>query len=125
MILVLFGPPGSGKGTQAKLLSERFKVPHISLGDLLREAVRDKTKVGKLAAKYLDKGLLVPDEVVNELARERYAKPDCQSGFILDGYPRTIAQAEFLGQVDKVIYLKIPLSEAIKRLSERRSCERC
>ena len=125
--------PGAGKGTQGKLLHELFGIPHISTGDIFREAMRDCTETGKVAKMYVDKGELVPDEVVTDMVRERLGKGDCQKGFILDGYPRTVTQASSLddmcGEWDRKItaVLQFTLSgeEAIKRLTARRSCRSC
>src|SRR5437879_13603354 len=96
MIRVFMGPPGAGKGTHAELFHERYEIPHISTGDILREAVRDQTDVGRRAWEYMQRGDLVPDEIVDEIVRRRLAEPDCARGFILDGYPRTLGQAEAL-----------------------------
>ena len=96
MNLILLGGPGAGKGTQAKLIVEEYKIPQISTGDMLREAVKQGTELGKKAKEYMDKGELVPDEIVIGIVRERIKQPDCEKGFILDGFPRTIAQAEAL-----------------------------
>ena len=96
MRLILLGPPGSGKGTQAKMLQEKFNIPKISTGDILRAAVEDNTDLGKQAKSFMDKGELVPDEIVIGLIKERIVEPDCEAGYILDGFPRTILQAEKL-----------------------------
>ena len=133
MRLVLLGPPGAGKGTQAKVLSEEFKIPHISTGDILREAVRDKTAIGNKAKEFMDRGELVPDDIVIEIMGQRLIKPDCQKGFILDGFPRTQAQAKALDEtlvrlrcpVDLVIYFKTSIDTIIGRLSGRRVCRDC
>ncbi|MFH1826350.1 MAG: adenylate kinase [bacterium] len=129
MILAFFGPPGSGKGTQAKMLAEKLKIPHISLGDLLRAEIRQETEIGKRIKQVMTTGLLVPDEITNELTRQRTTKPDCSDGFILDGYPRSEIQAEAMEampfSVDKVLYFKINEDEVVKRLSGRRSCKAC
>jgi len=130
---VFLGPPASGKGTQAKLLSERLKVPHISLGDILREAVRAGTDEGNRAKSFMDAGKLVPDELTISLAKERFARSDCKNGFIVDGFPRTLKQAEafesILGEcgieLSSVIYITIPVDVAVSRLSGRRSCKKC
>jgi adenylate kinase len=130
---VFAGPPGSGKGTQAKLLAPKLKVPHISLGDLLREAVRNRTKVGEIAKSYLDAGKLVPDSVAIDVAEEAVKKDECRNGFVIDGFPRTLEQAvlfdELLGRLKfnlaKVLYIDIPLDEILKRLTGRRSCRKC
>ncbi len=133
MRLVLLGPPGAGKGTQAKVLSKEYKIPHISTGDILREAVKAQTPIGLKAKVYMDKGELVPDEVVIEMVAQRVAKPDCEKGFMLDGFPRTAAQAKALDAtltklkrpVDLVIYFKTSVGTIIQRLSGRRVCRIC
>lgn len=132
MRVVLFGPPGSGKGTQASLLSEKYGAEHISTGDALREAVARKTEVGLRAKSYMDKGELVPDDVVIAIAKEKLASVG-ESGFILDGFPRTIAQAEALDTaladlgkpLDAVVNLRVENGEIIRRLSGRRVCPNC
>ncbi len=133
MNLIMLGPPGSGKGTQAKRLTERFGIPQISTGDILREAVKEGTPLGKEAKRYMDEGKLVPDEVVVGIVRERLKEPDCEKGFILDGFPRTVAQAEALDQIleemgrkiDHVIDIEVSEDELLKRLTGRRTCKRC
>lgn len=133
MRLVIFGPPGAGKGTQAKLLSERLGVPHIATGDMLREAVKAGTRLGGLAKKYMDEGRLVPDEVVIGMVEERLRQPDCSKGFILDGFPRTIEQAEALDseleklglKLDAVLNLEVGDEEVVKRIALRRTCRSC
>jgi len=132
-VFVFAGPPGSGKGTQAKLLAPKLKVPHISLGDLLREAVRSGSKVGEIAKNYLDAGKLVPDQVAIDVAEEAVSKKECRNGFVIDGFPRTLEQAvlfdKSLGKLKfnlkKVLYIDIPLEEILKRLTGRRSCRKC
>jgi adenylate kinase len=133
MRIILFGPPGSGKGTQAKLLAEKFHVPHISTGDLLREAVIKKTALGLKAKGYLDAGALVPDDVMIGLIREVITAGSAKNGFILDGFPRTIPQAEELDRLfedvgiglDAVISLRVEHDEVIRRLTDRRVCRSC
>ncbi len=133
MRLVLLGPPGAGKGTQAKVLSDEFKIPHISTGDILRDAVKGKTPIGIKAKGYMDRGELVPDGIVIEIVAQRIAKPDCRKGFILDGFPRTRAQAEALDKtlgelkcpIDLTIYFKTSVDTIISRLSGRRVCKNC
>jgi adenylate kinase len=124
MRIMLLGSPGSGKGTQAKFITERFGIPQISTGDMLRAAVREGTPLGKEVKKIMDAGQLVPDDIMLRLIRERIAQPDCQRGFLLDGFPRTIAQAEGLQQMgvalDHVIEIAVDDEEIIKRLSGRR-----
>jgi len=132
-ILVFLGPPGSGKGTQAKFLADRLKIPQIALGDILRDEVRKQTAVGQRAKEFMDAGRLVPDELTIELARKRIEQDDCQAGFIFDGFPRSQIQAEALDKMmaekkltlDKVVYFSIPEEEVVKRLSGRRSCKDC
>jgi adenylate kinase len=132
--LVLLGPPGAGKGTQARMLEKRLGVPQVASGDLLRAAVRKRTPLGLEAKRYMDKGALVPDELVLKLIEERLQQPDAASGFILDGFPRTAAQAETLTamlqasgsrQLDKVIAIIVPDDEIVKRISGRRTCKNC
>ncbi len=133
MRLVLLGPPGAGKGTQARLLEAQLKAPQIASGDLLRTAVRNRTALGAEAKSYMDKGALVPDELVLKLIEEHLNQRGAQSGFILDGFPRTVAQAEALARMletrkerlDKVIALIVPNEEIIKRISGRRTCRNC
>jgi len=130
---ILLGPPGSGKGTQAKRLIEKYDIPQISTGDLLREAVKNGTELGKEAKQFMDAGKLVPDEVVIGMVKERLQKDDAQKGFILDGFPRTVPQAEELDKVlegmgkkiDKVINIEVPDEEVVERLSGRRTCKDC
>jgi len=128
MNIVLIGPPGIGKGTAAVKLSKRLNVPHIATGDMLRENVADKTKLGLKAYSYMDKGGLVPDDLVIEMMKERLQKDDCKDGFILDGFPRTINQAEEIGKVtkiDRVVNIQASDKIIIERLSKRRVCEKC
>jgi adenylate kinase len=128
--IVLLGPPGVGKGTQAKLLAEHLKLAHISSGDLFRENLKSQTELGRLAQTYMSKGELVPDDVTIAMIRERLTRPDCQAGAILDGFPRTTAQAdalekmlkEFGGKVDKVPYVTAPEKVLVERLSGRWTC---
>lgn len=133
MMLILLGAPGSGKGTQAKFLVERYSIPQISTGDILREEVKAGTILGLKAKEYMDKGALVPDEVVIDMVEFRIKKDDCKRGFILDGFPRTVAQAEALerslermGQaIDRVLLVDVDEEELVKRLTGRRVCEIC
>lgn len=129
MNVILLGPPGVGKGTAAKRMVEVYGVPQISTGDLLREAVKNQTDLGLKAKKYMDAGELVPDDLVIGLLKERVAKEDCRKGFILDGFPRTIPQAESLDasgiRIDVVVNLHADESVIIERLSGRRDCPKC
>ncbi|MBU5615476.1 adenylate kinase [Geomonas azotofigens] len=133
MNLILLGPPGVGKGTQAKLLIDRFGIPQISTGDILRAAVKELTPMGIKAKGFMDSGALVPDEVVIGIVEERLAQPDCLKGFILDGFPRTVPQADALSQVlsgigkkiDHVVSLSVNKDELLKRLTGRRACSKC
>lgn len=129
MRLILLGAPGAGKGTQGEIISERYEIPTISTGNVLREAIRQGTPLGLEAKELIDKGQLVPDEVVNEIVRARIAEDDCKNGFILDGYPRTLAQAQALDKmgsdIDKVLCLHVPDEVILARLGGRRVCESC
>ncbi len=130
--LLLFGPPGSGKGTQAVLLADALKVPHVSTGDMFRQNVKDGTELGKQVKQIMDSGQLVPDALVNSMVSERLGRPDCASGFILDGYPRTAAQAAMLdcvlrstGMAKVVVSLLVDYNVIIERITARRSCPVC
>jgi adenylate kinase len=133
MRVILFGPPGSGKGTQAKLVGQKFHIPHISTGDLLREAVTKQRPLGKQAKGYLDAGMLVPDDVMIGLIREVVTVGAGKDGFILDGFPRTIPQAEALDKLfeelhirlDGVISLRVDHDEVVRRLTDRKVCRSC
>jgi len=133
MRLIFLGPPGCGKGTQAQRIVEKHRIPQISTGDLLRQAVREKTKLGREAKNFMDRGELVPDQVVVGMVQERLLANDCKGGFLLDGFPRTVAQAEALDQslrdmklkLDAVISIEVPDSEVVKRLAGRRTCRKC
>jgi len=133
MNLVFLGPPGSGKGTQAKRLAEKLSLPHISVGDLLRIEVQQGTVTGKNIKAIMEAGNLVPDEVTIELTRNRIIQPDCSKGFILDGFPRNVVQAEALDAMlekekivlSKVVYFDIAKDQIVARLSGRRSCRKC
>lgn len=128
MKLILFGPPGSGKGTQAQLIKERHGIPHISTGDLFRKNISEGTELGKLAQTYMNKGELVPDDVTIKMLKERLQQPDCKDGFLIDGFPRNIPQAEVLDQltdIDIAILINQTDEVIIPRLSGRRSCPMC
>lgn len=133
MRLVLLGPPGAGKGTQATGVATRFGMPHVSTGDMLRFAVAWETEIGQRAKSYMEAGELVPDEIVLELIRLRLAQPDAAEGFVLDGFPRTIPQAEALEQLladigqrlEHVVVLDVPDEVIVLRISQRRSCPTC
>ena len=133
MYLVLLGPPGAGKGTQAERLEEALKLPHVASGDLFRENLRNETELGLLAKTYMDKGELVPDDVTIAMVRDRLQRPDCDLGAILDGFPRTQPQAESLDsmlsdmgrQLDSVLYIAAPDEELVRRLSGRWICRQC
>ena len=130
MKLVIFGPPGSGKGTQAAYLKERFQIPVVSTGDILRQEVRDQSELGRNAKAYMDRGDLVPDEVIVEMIRKRLKEPDTRNGFLLDGFPRNLTQAEELDEMmnsmglrfDKVLYLNVPEEVLVHRLAGRWIC---
>lgn len=133
MNLILLGAPGVGKGTQAKLLMKRYQIPQISTGDILREAVREQTPLGSKAHDFMNRGLLVPDEIVIGIIEDRLQAQDCSRGFILDGFPRTIPQAESLGEVmnklnmklDHVVNFELDEETLIKRLAGRQTCQGC
>ena len=133
MRLLLIGPPGGGKGTQAKYLIDNFLIPQISTGDMLRENVRNKTSLGKEAQTFMKSGELVPDSVILDMMKKRLAEQDCRNGYILDGFPRTIPQAEGLDflldnlnqKLDQVVVMDVPDNLIITRLSNRRSCKEC
>ncbi|TLM66097.1 MAG: adenylate kinase [Deltaproteobacteria bacterium] len=133
MKLILLGPPGAGKGTQAKMLTDRFRIPQIATGDILRGAVQAGTALGLQAKSFMDAGALVPDEVVIGIVRERLQQEDCSAGFILDGFPRTVAQADALQatlaglnrRLDRVISLTVDADALVERLTGRRTCRNC
>jgi adenylate kinase len=131
--LVLLGPPGAGKGTQARALGALWSIPQVASGDLLRAVVREDSELGREAASYMDRGQLVPDELVLKLIAERLRKKDARNGFILDGFPRNVSQAEALSaglhkagvKLDKVVAVIVPDEEIVKRISGRRTCRKC
>ena len=133
MYLVLLGPPGSGKGTQAERLKEQLGLPHVASGDLFRENIGNETELGLLAKGYMDRGQLVPDDVTIAMVRERLQQPDCDDGVILDGFPRTLAQAQALDKMlastgralAGVLYINLPNEETVRRLSGRWICGQC
>lgn len=133
MNIIFLGPPGSGKGTQAKILVEKYEIPQISTGDMLREHVAKGTDLGLKAKEYMEKGQLVPDEIILDMVKQRLSQSDAQKGFILDGFPRTVAQAEALDKIlepmgkkiEYVLALIVPDEELIIRLTGRRTCKNC
>ncbi|MFC4559649.1 adenylate kinase [Virgibacillus kekensis] len=133
MNLILMGLPGAGKGTQAEKINEKYQIPHISTGDMFRLAIKEGTELGKQAKAYMDQGDLVPDEVTIGIVKERLSKDDCKNGFLLDGFPRTIAQAEALQSllsdmkesIDCVLHVDVPEEKLVERLTGRRICPTC
>ena len=128
MNIILFGAPGSGKGSQAKLISKEFNIPQISTGDILREHISRETELGKIAKAYINDGKLVPDEIVISLVKERLNLPDCNNGYILDGFPRTIEQAQQLvkfAKIDVVVHIDVSINEVERRALTRRICPEC
>ena len=133
MRIILLGPPGCGKGTQADIISKDFDMPHISTGDILRDNVKRGTDVGKNAKEYMDSGRLVPDEIIISMMKERFLEDDCTKGFLLDGFPRTIAQAEALDDLlnqmdmslDYIVNIDVNDEDIINRISKRLSCPNC
>lgn len=128
MKLIFLGPPGAGKGTQATGVSSNLRVPHISTGDMFRNAIKNETPTGLEAKRYMDAGQLVPDKVVVAMVQERLAMPDCANGYLLDGFPRTVEQAEALEQIcapDAVIDIEVPDDMLLARLTGRRVCGKC
>lgn len=133
MNLILLGPPGAGKGTQASKIIEKFNIPHISTGDIFRKNIAENTRLGKKAKEYMDKGELVPDSLVIEIATDRLTEDDCKNGFLLDGFPRTVEQAvaldAFLGsrghKINYVLDIDVPKEELVTRLIGRRVCKNC
>ena len=133
MNIIMMGAQGTGKGTVAGLIKDELNIPHISTGEIFRKNIKEGTELGKIATKYADEGKLVPDEVTNEMVKNRLNEPDCENGFILDGYPRNLAQAEELDKilsekntkVDLVVNLTTPTEEIIERVLARRECPKC
>ena len=129
MNIIFLGPPGAGKGTQAQMICDALRIPQISTGDILRRAMKDGTETGLKAKSFIDAGKLVPDEVIIDIVKERLSQPDCEKGFILDGMPRTIPQAEALRdngvEFDAVVNLEISDDEIVSRMSGRRVCPKC
>ena len=133
MKIILLGPPGAGKGTQAKFISEEYSIPHISTGDIFRKNISDKTPLGIEAKEYLDKGQLVPDEVTINIVKDRLSMDDCKNGFLLDGFPRTVYQAEALdsflnendNKIDVVLLIDVPKELIFDRMTGRRICPSC
>lgn len=133
MNLILLGPPGAGKGTQAKMVAAKYRLPHISTGDMFRETAESGSELGKKLQGYMSAGKLVPDDVVIEVVKTRLSKPDCTNGFLLDGFPRTVPQAQALDgflaekkrKIDAVLYIHLSEDEIVKRLSSRRVCISC
>ena len=128
MNIILLGAPGAGKGTQATKISDKYGLPHISTGDIFRENIKNQTEIGLLAKSYIDKGQLVPDEVTCKIVENRIVKPDCEKGYMLDGFPRTIVQAEALDKItniDLVINIDVDFSLIMDRICGRRVCKDC
>ena len=129
MKLILLGAPGAGKGTQAEVICDKLGIPAVSTGNILREAMKNGTEMGRKAKSYIDSGALVPDDVIINIIKERLAQDDCKNGFILDGVPRTVAQAEALEtmgvDIDKVVDIEVADETIVKRLSGRRVCSAC
>ena len=133
MKIIMLGAPGAGKGTQAKMIAEQYKIPHISTGDIFRANIKNGTDLGKKAKEYMDKGQLVPDELTVEILLDRVAQDDCKNGYVLDGFPRTIPQADVLDKeltklgdkVDFAIDVDVPDENIVRRMSGRRACLKC
>ena len=133
MKIIMLGAPGAGKGTQAKMIAEKYGIPHVSTGDIFRANIKNGTDLGKEAKKYMDQGLLVPDELTVKILLDRVAQPDCANGYVLDGFPRTIPQAEVLDKalaelgekIDYAINVDVPDENIVKRMSGRRACVTC
>jgi adenylate kinase len=133
MRLLVMGPPGSGKGTQAAILSDKLNITHISTGEMFRDAIKMGSELGELAARYINKGELVPDEITEAIVKERLGQEDCRKGYLLDGFPRTLTQGRALdsilldlrNDIDRVIYLDVPTQDIVSRLTARRICGVC
>ena len=133
MKIIMLGAPGAGKGTQAKMIAEKYQIPHVSTGDIFRANIKNGTELGMEAKKYMDQGLLVPDELTVKILLDRVAQADCGQGYVLDGFPRTIPQAEVLDealnklgeQIDYAINVDVPDENIVKRMSGRRACLKC
>lgn len=129
MKLILMGAPGAGKGTQAEVISERYEIPAVSTGSILRAEIKSGSELGKVVKSLIDEGNFVPDEIINPIVKKRVSQPDCVGGFILDGYPRDMSQVKALEQmgieIDKVLYVQLDDQSIIERLSGRRVCENC
>ncbi len=133
MKIIMLGAPGAGKGTQAKMIAEKYSIPHVSTGDIFRANIKEQTELGMEAKKYMDQGLLVPDELTVRILLDRVAKDDCKNGYVLDGFPRTIPQAEVLDEavaklnekIDYAINVDVKDENIIKRMSGRRACLKC
>lgn len=133
MKIIMLGAPGAGKGTQAKMIADKYGVPHVSTGDIFRANIKNGTELGKEAKKYMDQGLLVPDELTVKILLDRVAQDDCKAGYVLDGFPRTIPQAEVLDKalnelgekIDYAINVDVPDENIVKRMSGRRACVNC
>ena len=133
MKIIMLGAPGAGKGTQAQMIADKYNIPHISTGDIFRANIKNGTELGKKAKEYMDKGLLVPDELTVELLLDRVAQDDCKNGYVLDGFPRTIPQADVLDKeltklgdhVDYAVNVDVPDENIVRRMSGRRACLKC
>ena len=128
MKLIFLGPPGAGKGTQAERIAERFEIAHLSTGDMLRAEIRNATPLGAAAKAYIDRGELVPDSVIIDMVKDRITRDDCRNGFLLDGFPRTVVQAEALAtftEIDRAVNIDVPAERLVARISGRRMCPDC